>query len=65
MHLGGGASQQDTVSSEIKVPADQISATLPEIVGRLTIPLYEIFDFFTPTPALIQEELLEMRKGPR
>jgi hypothetical protein len=56
-----GPSRQDSVTSEITVSADQISATLPEIVKNLTAPLYEIFDFFVPPSTMIQEELLKMR----
>jgi len=56
-------SRQDSVSSEIIVSVDRISSTLPEIIGNLTRPLYEAFDFFTPPPRMIEEELLEMRRS--
>jgi transcriptional regulator with XRE-family HTH domain len=53
--------KQDVVTSEIVVSAERISATLPEIVSRITQPLYEAFEFFKPPLKLIQEELSEMR----
>ena len=58
----GRRSRQDSVTSEIDTSVSRVSANLPEIVRSLTIPLYEIFDFFTPSPKMIQEELSEMRK---
>jgi len=54
-------SRQDSVTSEIVVPADHIGTNLPEIVSTLTQPLYEVFDFFTPPPKMIQEEISKMR----
>jgi transcriptional regulator with XRE-family HTH domain len=54
-------SQQDSVTSEVVVGADRISATLPEIVSSLTRPLYEAFDFFKPSMEMVQEELSAMR----
>lgn len=56
-----GPSQQDSVTSEITVSTDQISATLPEMVKTLTAPLYEVFDFYVPPSTMIQEELSKMR----
>ena len=56
-----GPSRQDSVTSEITVPADQISTTLPEIVKTLTAPLYGIFDFYAPSLGAIQNELSKMR----
>jgi len=53
--------RQDYVTSEIVVSAERISAALPEIVSRITQPLYEAFEFFKPPLQLIQEELSEMR----
>jgi hypothetical protein len=53
--------RQDYVTSEIVVSTERISATLPEIVSRITQPLYEAFEFFKPPLKLIQEELSEMR----
>jgi hypothetical protein len=57
-----GPSRQDSVTSEITVSTDQISATLPEIVKTLTAPLYGMFDFYAPPLAVIQEELSKMRR---
>ena len=59
--FGNRQSRQDSVTSEIVVPADRISTTLPEIVSTLTQPLYEVFDFFTPPLKMIREELSKMR----
>jgi hypothetical protein len=61
-HLDYGPSQQESVASEIVISADRISPTLPEIVGALTKPLYEIFDFFRLPPQMIQDELARMRR---
>jgi len=58
-----GPSRQDTVTSEIAVSADEISAMLPEIVAAIVGPLYEPFDFFVPPTTMIQEELSKMRTG--
>ena len=41
--------------------ADQISDGLPELVGKLVAPLYELFDFFQLPGALPAEELARMR----
>jgi hypothetical protein len=54
-------SRQDSVTSEITVSTEQISATLPEIVRALTAPLYEVFGFFVMPSNVIQEELSNMR----
>ncbi|MCL4459746.1 MAG: ATP-binding protein [Chloroflexi bacterium] len=54
-------SRQNSVTSKILISANNISATLPEIITALTKPLYEVFDFFTPPLEMIQEELSEMR----
>lgn len=54
-------SRQDSVTSEVSVSVNRISSTLPEIIGNLTQPLYEAFDFFKPSPKMIEEELSEMR----
>jgi len=58
-------SQQDSVTSNIVVRADSISPNLPEFVGNLTKPLYEIFDFFVAPTKMISEELAKMRESKR
>jgi transcriptional regulator with XRE-family HTH domain len=55
--------RQDAVSSYLLLPADQISAGLPEIVQNLTKPLYEAFDFFEIPKVTIDSELLRLRRG--
>jgi hypothetical protein len=59
----GGASKQDSVTSQRIIPSDQISETLPELVKALTQPLYEAFDFYDVPATLVREELLNMRGG--
>jgi hypothetical protein len=52
---------QDDARSRLVVPATQISDRLPELVQRLTTPLYETFSFFEPPPQMIREELETLR----
>jgi hypothetical protein len=59
--LPDSPSKQDSVTSEITVSTEQISATLPEIVRTLTAPFYEVFGFFVMPSNVIQEELSKMR----
>jgi hypothetical protein len=54
-------SKQDAVDSMIVLGSDQISPGLPEIVGLLTRPLYEIFDFFVPSAQFIEAEVANFR----
>ncbi len=53
--------QQDTFRNSLTVQADQIGNGLPELVGRLVVPLYELFGFFRLPGALPAEELARMR----
>ena len=46
--------------SEIHIPSNHISSQLPELVEQVTIPLYEIFDFFRPYIDMFREELNKM-----
>jgi hypothetical protein len=55
-------STQDSVSSEVEISSERISAYLPEIVNELTQPLYEVFDFFKAPMQMIQQELTKMAK---
>lgn len=48
---------QDAVSSEIVVSSGQISSQLPELVEQMTMPLYEIFDFYRPNKEMFRKEL--------
>jgi hypothetical protein len=61
MFLEYRKSHQDSVTSNIVVRADNISPNLPEIVGSLTKPLYEIFDFYVAPPAMISKEITKMK----
>jgi hypothetical protein len=53
--------RQGSVTSEAVVPTDRIATSLPEIVGNLTKPLYETFDFFEAPLEMIRQELSAMR----
>jgi hypothetical protein len=53
--------QQDVFRNGLVVQADKISEGLPELVARLIVPLYELFDFFRLPAALPAEELARMR----
>jgi hypothetical protein len=53
--------QQNQFCSDLEVQADQISGALPELVGELIVPLYELFNFFALPAQLITEELTRMR----
>ncbi len=61
MMCGDYRAKQNSVTTNIKVQSDQISANLTEIVSSLTRELYETFDFFEPPPKMIEEELASMR----
>ncbi|HUZ32272.1 MAG TPA: ATP-binding protein [Xanthobacteraceae bacterium] len=54
--------QQNTFRNSVAVQADQIRPSLPELVGRLIIPLYELFDFFRLPAALPAEEMTKMQR---
>jgi hypothetical protein len=55
--------QQDNFRNSLSVQADQISDGLPELVSKLVVPLYELFDFFRLPGALPAEELARMRSN--
>ncbi len=54
-------SQQGTFRTTISAQADQVATALPELVGKVVRPLYELFDFFRIPDALPAEELTKMR----
>ena len=56
-------SNQDSVSSEMVLMADQITNSLAEVVQRLTAPLYESFDFYSPPMQLISKETARLQKS--
>lgn len=53
--------RQDEVRSELVAHASAIPSELPEMVARLTLPLYEAFDFFVPSDQMYEEQLSRMR----
>jgi hypothetical protein len=58
-------SKQDVVDSMIVLGSDGILPGLPEIVGKVTRPLYEIFDFFAPKAQFIESEIAAFRARTR
>jgi hypothetical protein len=42
---------------------EAIADALPELVTRLTKPLFQAFDFFAPTPQFVEREIAELRKS--
>lgn len=54
---------QNVVTATASVAANQIGATLPEVVATLLEPLYGVFDFFEVPLRVVEEELDEMRRG--
>lgn len=55
--------RQGEVTSTLQIEANTISTVLPEAVLTIVRPLYEIFEFFSPSPDMLQQELARMRKG--
>jgi serine/threonine protein kinase len=56
-------SAQDSVTSKILLTPDRITSSLGEIVQRLTAPLYETFDFYSPPMQLIDDEVLRLKSS--
>lgn len=54
---------QDAVQSETTLVVVNVPDQLPEIVKKLTEPLYEAFDFFEMPMHVIKEELKRMTRG--
>lgn len=52
---------QNSVTSELLIPAGDIVDQLPEAVKEVTSPLYEAFDFFDMPIGVIREEIQKMR----
>jgi hypothetical protein len=61
--IDGHTAHQDTYRKTISVQADQVSGSLPELVGQIMAPLYELFDFFRLPARLVAEELSSMRSN--
>jgi hypothetical protein len=58
---GEHRSQEDVVVTKEKIPQAAVNDLLPDIVKRLTSPLYAHFDFFQPPDAMYAEDLERMR----
>lgn len=54
-------SRQNIVTSEISLTPKTIQSNLPEVVSKITNPLYEVFDFFEPPQSMFEQELNKMR----
>jgi hypothetical protein len=59
----GRRCRQEEVRSELVAPVSAVPDQLPELVARLTLPLYEAFDFFRPSMQMYQEQLARMRSS--
>lgn len=55
-------SYSDAIETKISVTASQISDRLPDLVRELTEPVYLLFDFYTPPPAMYADELGRMQR---
>jgi hypothetical protein len=53
--------RQDVVESEVRIDTQSIDDALPELVGRVTKPLFTAFDFYTASPQLLQREVDQLR----
>lgn len=51
---------QDVYTTTITTTVDEIDTTLPEVVGRIVAPLFELFDFFALPSTLPAEEIGKM-----
>lgn len=56
-------SRESLVKSRATLKTGEIRNALAECVKQVVDPVYEIFDFFSPSIGLIQEELATMRGG--
>jgi hypothetical protein len=56
-------SRTNNVTSELHCTTEAIADALPELVTRLTKPLFQAFDFFAPTPQFVEREIAELRKS--
>lgn len=61
--MPGRTSQQNTIETRLRIDAESIPDALPELVRRLTEPLYAAFDFFQPSTELYSTELDRLRRG--
>jgi hypothetical protein len=63
MMMPGRIADQDTVQTALQIDAAAIGDTLPELVRRLTGPMYVCFDFFEPSTEVFTTEIDRMRRG--
>lgn len=56
-------SRTDKVTSELRCTTDEIADALPELVRRLTEPLFQSFEFFVPSQQFVEREIAELRKS--
>jgi hypothetical protein len=60
---GGYKASEHAVTTKGKFSQQVVRELLPDVVKKLTQPLYEHFDFFTPPESFYVEELGEMTKN--
>ncbi|KQO24663.1 hypothetical protein ASF11_20220 [Acidovorax sp. Leaf76] len=60
---GGHVTTAQTVTTRAKFSQQVVRELLPDTVKAMTHPLYEHFDFFTPSDSFYSEELAEMTKN--
>jgi hypothetical protein len=58
-------SRQSTVTSSVEERAANILDNLPDLVGKLVAPLYEVFSFWAAPPELIEAEVAKVVKYER
>jgi hypothetical protein len=51
---------QNDYEAEVTVPVSSIPSALPEVVLKILVPLYQLFDFFELPKRLVEEELKNM-----
>ncbi len=59
----GRVCHEDEVRTTVENETDAISDALPELVQRLTAPLYARFNFYEPPVGFYVAEISEMRRG--
>ena len=56
-------SRTDGVTSEIVTTPEQIDDVLPEVLRSLLAPAYELFEFYDLPIRIVEEELVNLRRG--
>lgn len=57
--------KQDAVVSEVLISSDATSSQLPELAEKITLPLFEVFDFYQPYKEMFREEIDKLLKRVR